>query len=123
MLLQVMKMSQLPVAKTVSSLCDPRDAITAWQRRLVLPMSLWMAAISKLLHSSVRAFPSSTRVVGRTGRREIATCSMFQTCSIGLRSGELAGLQLEVLLNQPGTTRSSVVSIRMNWDTIAPVHV
>ena len=54
MLLQLMKMSQtvqLPAATIVSSLCvcDPRDAITAWQWRLMLPMSLWMAAISRLL--------------------------------------------------------------------------
>ena len=45
MLLQVMKMSQtvqLPAATTVSSLCtrDPRDAITAWQWRFMLPVSL-----------------------------------------------------------------------------------
>ena len=53
MLLQVMKMSQsvqLPTATTVSSLCDPYDAITAWQRRFMLPMSLWMAVISQLFH-------------------------------------------------------------------------
>ena len=106
-------------------MCDPRDAITAWQRRLVLPMILWMAAISRLFHSSVRAFPSSTRVVGRTGRREIATCSMFQTCSIGLWSGELAGLQLEVAYYSTNLARRgrALSSIRMNWDPIAQVYV
>ena len=47
MFLHVMKLSQsvqLPAATTVS------NAITAWQRRFMLPVSLWMAAISRLFH-------------------------------------------------------------------------
>ena len=83
----------------------------------MLPMSLLVAAISRLFHSSVRAFPSSTRVLGWTGRRKIATCSMFQTCSVGLRSGERAGQSTRtmvscwryIVLSHPGTMRSSVV--------------
>ena len=46
MLLQVMKMSQtvqLPSATTVSVTHVMQSQ--TWQRRLMLPMSLWMAAI------------------------------------------------------------------------------
>ena len=58
MLLQVMKMSQtvkyqqqqLSVARRLHHVCDPRDAITVWQWRHMLSMSLWMAAISRLFH-------------------------------------------------------------------------
>ena len=40
-----------------------------------------MAAISRLFQSSVRIFANSIRVLRWTGRRKIANCSMFQTCS------------------------------------------
>ena len=110
------KTVQIPEATTQKLVCDPRDAITAWQRRLMLPMSLWMAAISNSIHSSVRAFPSSTRVVGWTGHSKIATCSMhmLDRIDIGRACWPVHtddGLLLEVglLLNHHGTTRSSVV--------------
>ena len=80
-------------------LCDPRDAITFWQRRLMLPTSLWMAVISRLFHSSIKTFPSSTRVVDWTGRRKIPTCRILQACSIWLRSGENAGQSIWTMVS------------------------
>ena len=104
MLLQLMKMSKKHFKYQKQQLSVARDAITVWQRRIMLPMSLWMAAISILFHSSTRTFSSSTRVVACTGRRKISTCRTLQTCSIGLRSVHTDdGLQLEVLLNHLGT--------------------
>ena len=88
----------------------------------MLPMSLWVAAISIVSHSSIRTFSSSTRIVGWAGRRKIATCSMFQTCSIGLRSGEHAGQSIRTMAScwrYSSTTLTrwgrALSSIRMNW--------
>ena len=88
----------------------------------MLPMSLWMAAISRLFHSSIRTFSSSTRVFGWTGRCKIAICTMFQTCSIGLWSGEHAGQSIRTMVSCWRYSSATLArcsralsSIRMNW--------
>ena len=88
----------------------------------MLPISLWMAAISRLFHCSIRTFSSYTRVVGWTGRRKITNCSIFQTCSIGLRSCEYARQSKRTMAScwrYSSTTLArwgrALSSIRMDW--------
>ena len=119
-------------------MCDPHDAVTAWQRGIILPIpnSVRMAVISRLVHSSLRAFPTSTRVVGWTGRRKIATCCM--TCSIGLRPGDHADQSIWTMVScwmySSTTVRSGVgihedelgsdcTSVRCNVDVHDIIHV
>ena len=126
MLLHVMKMSKtvkIPEATTFSSLCvthvmqlQPGNGVSCFQS------SLWMAAISRLFHCSIRLFSSYTRVVGWTGRRKITTCSIFQTCSIGLRSCEYARQCKRTMAScwrYSSTTLAqwgrALSSIRMDW--------
>ena len=111
------KNQQLSVTWVWPTWCN-HSLITAYH----VPMNLWIAAISRLFHSSGREFPSAIIFVGWTGRRKISTFSMIQTCSIGLRSGEHAGQSIRALVScwrYSSTALSrwsrALSSIRTNW--------
>ena len=82
----------------------PRASITAWHRLGMLVISRLICNCKILFHSSCKAGQSSRTVTGCTGWQDMALWSMSQTCSIGLRSGGLAG-----------QGKTSIVSLARYW--------
>ena len=57
----------------------------------MLPIRFLMDACVILSHSWTNMAPSSWILLGWIWRADIAVCKLFQTCSIGFKSGERAG--------------------------------
>ena len=109
---------QLSVASVWSSWCNHRPATSYHASNAYL----YGCHLKLLFHSSIGTFSSSTRVDGWNGSRKIATCSMFQTVSIGLRSDEHARQSIRMMVSYwrySSTTLArrgrALSSIMMNW--------
>ena len=111
-----------------NSVCDvPRASITAWQRLRILLISLLILYCGIWSHSSRRACLSSCTDAGCTGRDETAVCNISQACSIGFRSGDLAGHSIRTIvacsrywLVMRALCACALSSIRMKFSTTAP---
>ena len=76
----------------------PRASITALQRLRILLISLLILYCGIWSHSSRRACLSSCTDAGCTGRDETAVCNISKVCSIGFRSGDLAGHSIQMIV-------------------------
>ena len=71
--------------------CPPVASMQATQRRRILLMSLAICSWGILLHSSCKAAPKAWSVLGRGTLCRTRWPRMYQTCSIGDKSGDRAG--------------------------------
>ena len=104
-------------------------SITAWQRLLILLISLLILYCGIWSHSSRRACLSSCTDAGCTGRDETAVCNISQACSIGFRSGDLAGHSIQTIvacsrywLVMRALCARALSSIRMKFSPTAPAY-
>ena len=107
----------------------PWALITAWHRRRMLPISLRSLCWGSWAHSSMRASLSSRTVAGWTWREEMAFCSISHACSMGFKSGDLAGQSNCTIaacsryrLVMRALCARALSSIRMKSGPIAPAY-
>ena len=70
--------------------CPPVASMQSTQRRRILLMSLAICSWGILLHSSCKAAPKAWSVLGRVTLCRTCWSRMYQTCSIGDKSGDRA---------------------------------